>query len=145
MDTPSNVRIIVRIRAPDVPEKSSNQEDKENQQKSQKPVNSSKSKSPVNKPRQLTKSPTNSTKPKKKVTPEKVVAVQTNTLRENVKYSIFTSLEPSNTIVISNSPISGKLINNTFHNSNDLYEYSYSLIKDASIMEFDRVYNEIHK
>lgn len=45
----------------------------------------------------------------------------------------------------TNKPITGKLINNTFTDTKALYEYSYTIIKDATLLEFDRVYNETHK
>ena len=71
-------------------------------------------------------------------------SVQSN-LSENVNYSIFTSKESSGSIVCSNKPIQGRLINSSFLTEKDLYEYSYALIKDANILLFDKVYPETIK
>lgn len=64
---------------------------------------------------------------------------------ENVKYTIFTSVEASDTIVVSNKPIAGRLINTSCRQTSDLYDYSHNLMKDTSLLQFDRVYNETHK
>lgn len=37
------------------------------------------------------------------------------------------------------------MINETLATTADLYEYSYSILKNATLLEFDRVYNETHK
>lgn len=66
-------------------------------------------------------------------------------LNDNVNYTVFTSKEPSGSIVCSNKPINGKLINSSFLTEKDLYEYSYTLIKDSNILLFDKVYNETVK
>lgn len=65
-----------------------------------------------------------------------------DSLNENANYTIFTSKEPSGSIVCSNKPIQGKLINSSFITEKDLYEYSYALIKDSNILLFDKIYNE---
>ena len=77
--------------------------------------------------------------------PSKPLTTQSQGLDENKKYSIFTSTTPSNTLVVTDKPISGKLINNTFRATGDLYEFSRSILKSSSLYEFDRVYNETHK
>ena len=66
-------------------------------------------------------------------------------LDESSKYNIFTASSPSNTIVVTPKSISGQLINDTFRTTNDLYEYSFSILKKATLLEFDRVYNETHQ
>ena len=68
-----------------------------------------------------------------------------NTLYEEENYTIFTSNKPSGSLVCTNKPISGRLINSSFITEKDLYEYSYSLIKESNILVFDRVYNENSK
>jgi len=47
--------------------------------------------------------------------------------------------------VVTPKSIKGKLINDTFTTTNDLDNYSLSILKNATLLEFDRVYNETHK
>ena len=54
-------------------------------------------------------------------------------------------MERSNICVIANNPINGKLVQETFQTSNEIYDYSVNLMNDCSILEFDAVYNEQHK
>ena len=63
-------------------------------------------------------------------------------LNENIKYSIFTSTPPSNILCISSQPISGKSINDTFKTKNDLHEFSQTILKETSLLEYDSIYNE---
>jgi hypothetical protein len=148
MDTTncSNVKILVRIRSPD---QSTNQpQDDHRRTEKRSPVNRYKSPTKttsLNKSRSGSKSPSNSLKSIYIIKKETTTPIIAKGLKENTKYSIFTSVSPSNTVVVTNNPISGKLINSTFLTTNDLFEYSYSLIKDATLLEFDRVYNESQK
>ncbi len=66
-------------------------------------------------------------------------------LKDNIKYTIYTSSEPSDTVVVSNKPIAGRLINNECRQTSDLYDYSHNLMKDATLLEFTRIYSEIHR
>ena len=65
-------------------------------------------------------------------------------LNPNIKYTMFTCKQPSNTLIISSKPIKGSSINETFLTKNDLYDFSQSILKDTSLLEFDKVYNETH-
>ena len=66
-------------------------------------------------------------------------------LKENRNYNIFTSVDASDTVVVSNKPITGRLINTSCRSTSDLYEYNHNLMKDTTLLEFDRIYNETHK
>lgn len=66
-------------------------------------------------------------------------------LSNDINYTLFTSKEPSGSLVCCDKPIQGKLINTSFISEKDLYDYSYSLIKDSNILLFDKVYNETAK
>ena len=65
-------------------------------------------------------------------------------LNPSIKYTMFTCKQPSNTLIISSKPIKGSSINETFLTKNDLYDFSQSILKDTSLLEFDKVYNETH-
>ena len=66
-------------------------------------------------------------------------------LNINANYTIFTSIDKSNLCVVTNNGISGKLIQETFQTSNEIYDYSVNLMNNSSILEFDAVYNEQYK
>jgi len=66
-------------------------------------------------------------------------------LNTNESYTIFTSIKRSNICVVTNIGIKGKLIQDTFQSSNEIYDYSVNLMNDATILEFDSVYNERNK
>ena len=63
-------------------------------------------------------------------------------LSSKVKYSIFTSTIPSNLLLISPQLIMGETINSSIKFKNDLIDYNRSIIQNASLLEFDAVYNE---
>jgi hypothetical protein len=69
----------------------------------------------------------------------------TSFLVTNEGYTIFTSIKRSNICVITNNAIKGKLIQETFQSSNEIYDYSVNLMNDSTILEFDSVYNERNK
>ena len=133
-----NLKTLVKIKLPDAKEiqiskQQSNQNDQnkankndKNQPKKQKSPTNSKNKANNN----LNKSTTSTSN------------VNKVGLQDDSNYTIFSSKDPSGSLVCSNKPISGKLINNSFITEKDLYEFSYSLIKDSNILLFDRVYNE---
>ena len=65
-------------------------------------------------------------------------------LNPDTKYTMFTCKQPSNTLIVSSKPIKGSSINETFLTKNDLYDFSQSILKETSLLEFDKVYNETH-
>ena len=48
-------------------------------------------------------------------------------VNENTKYTMFTSRQPANTVLVSSKPIEGKNINDTFKNTTDLYDFSKTI------------------
>ena len=129
----AKIKIILRIRNPreeDIKKAKqtmqSKQEDRKTTYQTLKKLSNSKSKT--------LKSPKN-----------EIIKLKTSVLNENAKYTIFTSIEKSNICVVSNNPISGKLIQDTFHTSSEIYDYSVNLINNSSILEYDEVYNEQYK
>ena len=97
------------------------------------------SKSPISKTRSknVSKSPTQQSTSPTSTAPSAQLG-----LSETTKYTIFTNKHPSNTIVVTSKPITGKTINDTFKKTNDLYEFSKTILKDSSLIEYDKVYNE---
>ena len=66
-------------------------------------------------------------------------------LNETTKYTIFTcTSQPSNTLIITPKPITGKTISETFKIPSDLHDFSKTILKDTTLLEFDNVYNEAH-
>jgi len=144
LESDSNVKLIVRIRNP-----------KDEFPKYEEYINSIKqsgSKTPnAQRPcqkniKQITKSPgLNKSSIISIIIIVKEPEKKPNTLKDDTKYNIFTSVEPSDTVVISDKHISGRLINTSCRQTSDLYDYNHNLMKDTTLLEFDRVYNETHK
>lgn len=107
----------------------------------------------VNKEKEKSKSPNMKNKtikntkqqpPKAKMINTKVItqdSISDNQATDNINFTIFTSNEPSGTVICSMKPIAGRLINSSFISEKDLFEHSFSLLKDASLLSFDQVYN----
>ena len=92
------------------------------------------------------KSPNKKIQPQKKTTTSKspISKKQNIGLNPDTKYTIFTSKQQSNLLIVSSKPIKGSSINETFKTKNDLYDFSQSILKETSLLEFDKVYNETH-
>ena len=56
---------------------------------------------------------------------------------------IWSAISFANLLIVSSKPIKGSSINETFITKNDLYDFSQSILKETSLLEFDKVYNEI--
>ena len=123
-----NVKIICRLRGP-IKSKSTSKKPKKIIAKSpsSKIVKSTKNKTKNSK----SKSPT--------IHPQPTINLN---IDEQTKYTIFTTKNPSNTLIISNKPIKGSSINQTFITANDLYDFNRTILKQTSLLQFDRVYNE---
>ena len=126
-----NVSIIVRLRGPDgiinqIPEIQNKKNSKSPSQK--------KTFQRLNSRIKTTKTPEKNKNQKTNIS---------NGLDSDSKYTMFTSKNPSNLLIVSNKPITGKAINENFITKNDLYDFSQSILKETSLLEFDKVYNEI--
>ena len=119
-----NISIIVRLRGP------------------KKNNNESTSQKAIMKPlKKTTSSPRSNSK-------NKITNIQkTKNLKKGLdpetKYTIFTCKQPSKTLIVSNKPLKGSSINDAFNTPTDLYDFSQSILKETSLLEFDKVYNEI--
>ena len=82
---------------------------------------------------------------KKPTTPKNVSPVPKKEkclLSGTMKYTMFTSNPTSDVLLVTAKPIYGKNINETFKTKDDLIEFTRSILKDTSLLEFDHVYNE---
>lgn len=121
----SKIKIVVKIRNPrEVDVKKSHLKEKKLLQ------TANKTKTLINKINTVNKSEANEIK---------------NKLNVNANYTIFTSINRSNICVVTNNAINGRLIQETFQTSNEIYDYSVNLMNNSSILEYDAVYNEQHK
>jgi hypothetical protein len=123
-----NVKIICRLRGP--------LKSKTSTKKSKKII----AKSPASKVVKTTKN--TKTKNSKSKSPSIQPQIINRNIDESTKYTIFTTKNPSNTLIISNKPIKGSSINQTFITANDLYDFNRTILKQTSLLQFDRVYNE---
>ena len=123
-----NVKIICRLRGP-IKSKSTSK-------KTKKII----AKSPSSKTVKTTKNKTKNSKSKSpNIHPQPPINLN---IDDETKYTIFTTKNPSNTLIISNKPIKGSSINQTFITANDLYDFNRTILKQTSLLQFDRVYNE---
>ena len=143
--TMHNVTIVTRLRCPIFPEKKINQKINKDKQIS-KSINKS-----INKSNSTSKNKYHynieDSKPKKKQTTENLSKnnnYQQKGLSENTLYTIFTSYQPCNLILLSSKAIEGATINQAFQNRNNLYDFGKNFLKESALFEFDKIYNETH-
>ena len=144
--TKHNVTIVTRLRGPMAPEN----EKKFFQKKNPKEKQVSKS---INK-NNNTKSNSNSRNKQipngdSKSRKNKNNPAQSNNnlkkgLTENISYTMFTSTQPCNLMLVSTKPIEGATINQAFQNKSNLYEFGKNFLKESALFEFDKIYNESH-
>ena len=65
-------------------------------------------------------------------------------LKDDIKYTMFTSGESSNIMLVSQRPIKSSTINEALKVCDNLYEFHNSILNETSLLEYDRIYNEIH-
>jgi len=65
-------------------------------------------------------------------------------LTGNISYTMFTSAQPCNLMLVSTKPIEGETINEAFQTKNNLYDLGKSFLKESALFEFDKIYNEAH-
>ena len=67
-----------------------------------------------------------------------------NKIKDNVKYTMFTSGDSSNIMLVSKKPIKGSTINEALKVCNNLYDFHNSILNETSLLEYDKVYNEVY-
>jgi len=65
-------------------------------------------------------------------------------IKDNVKYTMFTSNDSSNIMLVSKKPIKGSTINEALKVCNNLYEFHNSILNETTLLEYDKIYNETH-
>ena len=67
-----------------------------------------------------------------------------NKIKDNIKYTMFTSGDSSNIMLVSKKPIKGSTINEALKVCNNLYDFHNSILNETSLLEYDKIYNETH-
>ena len=67
-----------------------------------------------------------------------------NKIKDNIKYTMFTSSDSSNIMLVSKKPIKGSTINEALKVCDNLYDFHNSILNETSLLEYDKTYNETH-
>ena len=138
--TMHNVTIVTRLRSPNI---STNKKSQKKNPKD-KPTSKSSNKTTYQKNNYLNKnkySRINDSKSQKKQTNPYYTSSKKG-LTETLLYTMFTSYQQSNLMLVSSKPIEGSTINQAFQTQNDLYDFGKNFLKESALFEFDKIYNE---
>ena len=140
--TMHNVTIVTRLRSPNIPSKTPPKKNSKEKQTSKSITKSSYQKLTNNNYQNRNKlSRINDSKSSKKQS--NINNIQNKKgLTETLLYTIFTSYQQSNLLLVSSKPIEGGTINQAFQTKNDLYDFGKNFLKESALFEFDKVYNE---
>ena len=137
--TMHNVTIVTRLRSPNISTKKSQKKNIKDKQTSK-----SSNKLTYQKNNSLNKNKyprINDSKSQKKQTNQNNPSNKKG-LTETLLYTMFTSYQPSNLMLVSSKPIDGGTINQAFQTQNDLYDFGKNFLKESALFEFDKIYNE---
>ena len=136
-----NVTIVTRLRSPNISTKDQKKKNSKEKQTSKSSTKTSYQKNNNNNYTNKNKlSRINDSKSLKRANPTN--AQSKKGLTESLQYTIFTSYQPSNLILVSSKPIEGGTINQAFQTKNDLYDFGKNFLKESALFEFDKIYNE---
>ena len=139
--TMHNVTIVTRLRSPNMSTKDQKKKNPKEKQTSKSSTKTSYQKNNNNNYTNKNKlSRINDSKSLKRANPTN--AQSKKGLTESLQYTIFTSYQPSNLILVSSKPIEGGTINQAFQTKNDLYDFGKNFLKESALFEFDKIYNE---
>ena len=139
--TMHNVTIVIRLRSPNISTKDPKKKNPKEKQTSKSSTKTSYQKNNNNNYTNKNKlSRINDSKSLKRANPTN--AQSKKGLTESLQYTIFTSYQPSNSILVSSKPIEGGTINQAFQTKNDLYDFGKNFLKESALFEFDKIYNE---
>ena len=137
--TMHNVTIVTRLRSPNISTKKTQKKNIKDKQTSK-----SSNKLTYQKNNSLNKNKyprINDSKSQKKQTNQNNPSNKKG-LTETLLYTMFTSYQPSNLMLVSSKPIDGGTINQAFQTQNDLYDFGKNFLKESALFEFDKIYNE---
>ena len=77
--------------------------------------------------------------PKKSESNQKKCAFK---LKDDIRYTMFSSGDSSNIMLVSPKPIKGSTINEALKVCDNLYEFHNSILNETSLLEYDKIYNE---
>ena len=63
-------------------------------------------------------------------------------LKDDIKYTMFSSGDSSNIMLVSPKPIKGSTLNEALKVCDNLYEVHNSILNETSLLEYDKIYNE---
>ena len=139
--TMHNVTIVTRLRSPNISTKDPKKKNPKEKQTSKSSTKTAYQKNNNNNYTNKNKlSRINDSKSLKRANPTN--AQSKKGLTESLQYTIFTSYQPSNLILVSSKPIEGGTINQAFQTKNDLYDFGKNFLKESALFEFDKIYNE---
>ena len=139
--TMHNVTIVTRLRSPNISVKNpskKNPKEKPTSKSTNKSFNSKNTSLNLNKSKN---SRINDSKSFKKKNNNNNLQTKKG-LTETLLYTIFTSYQQSNLILVSSKPIEGITINQAFLTKNDLYDFGKNFLKESALFEFDKIYDE---
>ena len=79
--------------------------------------------------------------PKKSESNQKKCAFK---LKDDIRYTMFSSGDSSNIMLVSPKPIKGSTINEALKVCDNLYEFHNSILNETSLLEYDKIYNETY-
>ena len=65
-------------------------------------------------------------------------------LKDDIRYTMFTTGDSSNIMLVSQKPIKGSTINEALKVCDNPYEFHNSILNESSLLEYDKIYNETH-
>ena len=142
--TKHNITIVTRLRGPIAPENNKKFFQKKNprEKQSSKSTNKNTKSNSNSRNKPILKGDIKSNKNKNNST------ISNNSLKkginENISYTMFTSTQPCNLMLVSKKPIEGGTINQAFQTKSNLYDFGKNFLKESALFEFDKIYNEAH-
>ena len=77
-------------------------------------------------------------------TPQSNQQKSASKLKDDIKYTMFSSGDSSNIMLVSPKPIKGSTLNEALKVCDNLYEFHNSILNETSLLEYDKIYNETH-
>jgi len=144
--TNHNVTIVTRLRGPMIPENEKKFFQKKNPREKQvsKSINKNNNTKSNSNSRNKQISNGDSKSRKNKINPTQSNNNLKKGLTENISYTMFTSTQPCNLMLVSTKPIEGATINQAFQTKSNLYDFGKNFLKESALFEFDKIYNESH-